>query len=424
MKLIVIGLNHKTAPLEVRETLAFSSEKIPAFLQKVLDANFLEEAMLLSTCNRVEVYGVTNHPEKASVQIQKCLSEFHGLILESFQNHLYVHWDEAAVLHGFRVAASLDSMVLGEPQILGQMKDAYELATEAGTLGTWLNRYLHRVFNVAKKIRHDTEIASGPVSISYMAILLAKKIFGDLEGKKALLLGAGKMGQLAFKHLKNQGVKDIWVANRHFEKAKEIALTCDAKPLPFDDFYFSLPGVDVVITSTAAENYILKTEHIHKAMKLRKNTPMFIIDIAVPRNVDPEINHIYNVYLYDLDDLQSLVEANQKERLEEAKKGEHIAQLEVHKFMKEIETLSVTPTIHLLSNKFEKIRTQELEKAFSKLKNLSPEQKAILEAMSTSIVNKILHDPLLAIKAQNFDEEEGGQGYLQVIQKIFRLDEV
>lgn len=424
MKLVNVGLNHKTAPLEIREKLAFSSDKIPEALGKLLDQHVLDEAMILSTCNRVEIYGATPRPEIALHQLSQFFSDFHHLPLESFQKFLYAYSGEEAVLHGCRVASSLDSMVLGEPQIMGQMKEAYELATEAGSVGGVLNRYVHRVFHVAKKIRSETEIASGPVSISYMAVLLAKKIFGDLKNKKVLLVGAGKMGQLASKHLKSQGVAEIWVANRHFEKAKEIATACEGKPLFFDDFYFSLPMVDVVITSVACEDYILKAEHIHKAMKLRKNTPMFIIDIAVPRNVDPAINDIYNVYLYDLDDLQGLVAANQKERIQEAHKGEQIALQESKKFIQELEKLAVTPTIHLLSTKFEKIRKQELQKAILRFKNLSPEEQAVLEAMSASIVNKILHDPLLALKTQDLEKENHPHSYLEIIQKIFRLDEV
>lgn len=424
MKLVSVGLNHKTAPLEIREKLAFSQEKIPQALKSLLDQHILEEALILSTCNRVEIYGVTPRPEISINQIEQFLSSFHGIPVETLHSHLYSHSGQDSVLHGYRVASSLDSMVLGESQILGQMKDAYELATESGTVGSILNRYLHRVFNVAKKIRTETEISSGPVSVSYMAVMLAKKIFGDLKGRKALLLGAGKMGQIASKHLKGQGIAEIWVANRSFEKAKEIALACDGKPLFFDDFYFSLPMVDVVIASTASENYLIKAEHIHKTMKLRKNSPMFIIDIAVPRNVDPEINNIYNVYLYDLDDLQSLVENNQKERSQEALKGESIALQEAKRFVQEIEKLSITPTIHLLSTKFEKIRQQELLKALSKLKNLAPEQQAILEAMSSSIINKILHDPLLALKTQDLEKGDRATSYLELIQKLFRLDEI
>lgn len=424
MKLVNIGINHKTAPLDIREKLAFPSEKIPVALATLLDQQILDEALILSTCNRVEIYGASSRPEIALHQLQQFLSNFHDMPLESFQDFLYLHSGEEAVLHGFEVASSLDSMVLGEPQIMGQMKDAYELASEAGSVGGVLNRYLHRVFHVAKKIRTDTEIASGPVSVSYMAVLLAKKIFGDLKNKKVLLVGAGKMGQLASKHLKSQGVAEIWVANRNFEKAKEIAKVCDGKPLFFDDFYFSLPMVDVVISSVVCEDYILKPEHILKAMKLRKNTPMFMIDIAVPRNIDPAINDLYNVYLYDLDDLQGLVDANQKERMHEAKKGQQIAIQESKKFMQELETLAITPTIHLLSTKFEKIRKQELQKALLRFKNLSTEDQAVLEAMSASIVNKILHDPLLALKTQDLENEEHPHSYLEIIRKIFRLDEV
>lgn len=424
MKIVNVGINHKSASLQLREQLAFSSEKIPEALGKILDQHILEEAMILSTCNRVEIYGVSARPETSVAHLQHFFSEYHQLPFESFQSSFYSFTGEEAVLQGYRVASSLDSMVLGEPQIMRQMKDAYDLAVEAGSVGSILHRYLNRVFQVSKKIRSETEIASGPVSISSMAVLLAKKIFGDLQGKKVLLLGAGKMSHLAAKHLKAQGVSEIWVANRSLEKAKQMASECSGKALFFDDFHLSIPEVDVVISSVSSEDYILRPAAISKAMKLRKNAPIFIIDIAVPRNVDPAINTLYNVYLYDLDDLQSLVEANQKERQTEAQKGEVIAQQEAKKFVEELEKLSLSPTIHLLSTKFEKIRQQELQKAMGRFKNLSAEQKAILEAMSAAIVNKILHDPLLALKAQDFEKENPSHSYLEIIQKIFRLDEV
>lgn len=424
MKLVNVGINHKTASLEVREKLAFTSDKIPEALSRLLDQHILEEALILSTCNRVEIYGATSRPEMSIAQLQKFLSEYHQVPVESFQDSFYAYSGEKAALQGYRVASSLDSMVLGEPQIMRQMKDAYDLAIEAGSVGSILHRYLNRVFHVAKKIRTETEISSGPVSISSMAVLLAKKIFGNLEGKKVLLVGAGKMSHLAAKHLKSQGVSEIWIANRSFEKAKEMALSCEGKALFFDDFHLSIPEVDVIITSVTSEDYILRPATVSKAMKLRKNAPIFMIDIAVPRNIDPAINTLYNVYLYDLDDLQALVKANQKERESEASKGEEIALLESVKFVEELEKLALSPTIHLLSTKFEKIRQQELQKALGRLKALNPEQQSILEAMSAAIVNKILHDPLLALKTQDFEKENPSHSYLEIIQKIFRLDEV
>lgn len=424
MRLISAGINHKSASLDLREKLAFAGEKLQRGLNQLLDQGLLDEAMILSTCNRVEIYGATSRPELGKDQLERFLTDFHGLPPESLRESFYFHEGEGAVLHGYRVASSLDSMVIGEPQIVKQMKDAYEIASEAGSVGGILHRYMNRVFNVSKRVRSETEISSGAVSISFMAVLLAKKIFGDLKDKKVLLLGAGKMSHLAARHLKGQGVAEIWVANRSFEKAREMALECGGKPLPFDDFYFSIPQVDMVITSVACEDYVLKPEHVAKAMKLRKNAPMFIIDIAVPRNVDPAINDLYNVYLYDLNDLQGLVASNQKERLQEAQKGEAIAQQEAKRFIAELEKLAVTPTIHLLSTKFEKIRKQELQKALGKLRDLSPEHAAVLEAMSAAIVSKILHDPLLALKAQGFEKEHHPHSYLEIIQKIFRLDEL
>jgi len=425
MRLVTVGLNHKTAPLEFREKLNFSPEVLKEALRQFSEASYTEECLILSTCNRVEIYGASRHPAQAVEEIKRFLSEFHQIPQPDLVPHLYSHQDEDAVRHGFRVASGLDSMVLGESQILGQMKEAYRWAGESGCIGSLLNRYLHRVFYVAKRVRSETEIGSFPVSVSYVAVMLAKKIFGSLKGRKALLVGAGKMSELAAKHLKSQGSPEIWVANRNFEKAVAMAKACEGNAVHFNDFLLSLPLVDVVITSTSSEDYLLKPEQIHEAMRLRKNRPMFIIDIALPRNVDPEINRIFNVYLYDLDDLKTVVESHQKERETEAEKAELLIHEETASFLKGLDTLSVTPTIQRLSKKFEKIRQKEVEKALSRLKDLSPEQIKVLEAMAVSIVNKILHEPMLALKNDPTGaSEDKSSAYSEILQKLFRLDEV
>jgi glutamyl-tRNA reductase len=425
MTLVTVGLNHKTAPLEFREKLSFSPEAVKKALHQFSEASYTEECLILSTCNRVEVYGASSHPAQAAEEIKRFLSEFHEIPLSDLNPHLYSRQCEEAIRHGFRVASGLDSMVLGESQILGQMKEAYRLAGESGCVGPLLNRYLHRVFRVAKRVRTETEIGNFPVSVSYVAVTLAKKIFGSLKGRKALLLGAGKMSELAAKHLKSQGSPEIWVANRNFEKAEAMARACEGMAVHFNDFLLSLPQVDVVITSTSSEDYLLKSDQIHEAMRLRKNRPMFIIDIAVPRNVDPEINRIFNVYLYDLDDLKTVVQSHQRERESEAEKAEVLIQEETTSFLKSLDTLSVAPTIQRLSKKFETIRQREVEKALLKLKDLSPEQIKVLEAMAASIVNKILHEPLLALKSEFPDASDGkSSNYSDLLQKLFRLDEV
>jgi len=423
MKYVMVGVNHRTAPLSLREKLAFAPEKLEEAYSKLLgEKEILEEGVILSTCNRIEIYARASHPAQAVLLLKNFISEFHGLSLEQVSSHFYSHIQEEAILQGFRVASGLDSMVLGESQVLAQMKEAYQIAQELGAVGPALNRFFPKAFHVAKKIRSETEIASFPVSISYVAVLLAKQIFGTLEGKKALLIGAGKMGELAAKHLRTQGKPEIWVANRNFEKACQIAEACEGHALEFQNYLSALPQMDVVITSTSASDYLLKPEQIQEAMRIRKNLPMFLIDIAVPRNIDPSINNLSNVYLYDLDDLKAVIEDNLQARKVEAAKGEEIIQKEAVSFLQELKTLSVVPTIQLLAQKFEQIRTQECEKTLNRLKNLTNSDREMLEALTQAIVNKILHDPLLTLKNEVLESEEGYSSSHEAIKKLFRLE--
>jgi len=428
MKYLTVGLSHKTAPLDLREKLAFSPEKVKRGLSLLLAESLAPESLILSTCNRVEIYGVSPEPEGCVQGIKAFLSRFHGLPEGDLEPFLYERIHEEAVLHGFRVAAGLDSMVVGESQIFGQMKEAYRMAQEAGSAGPHLNRYIHRVFQAAKKIRSETEIGSLPLSVSYVAVLLAKKIFGSLEGRKALLLGAGKMSELAALHLKSQGSPPIWVANRSFEKAESMAAACGGQAVHFNDFKMCLPLVDVVITSTAAEDYLIRPDDIHEAMRLRKNKPMFIIDIAVPRNVDPAVHRIFNVYLYDLDDLQGMVETNLKGRREKAVRAEAMASEEAASFLEGLgpdsAVLGGPPTAQRLAQKFEQLRRRELEKALSRLKDLNQKEKEVVEGLTLSIVNKILHDPLLALKTvSDLRPDPSSADVHEIIQKLFRLDD-
>ncbi len=424
MSFLTIGVSYKTTPIEIREKIGFSEPRVMQALPEIQSLSSIEECLILSTCNRVEIYTVTENPSKTVHDIKEFFADFHGIDPFLLEPHYYVFDHEDSLTHGFRVASGLDSMVLGESQILGQIKEAFRMATEAGTIGSYLNRYFNRVFYVAKRVRTETEIASKPVSVSYVAVLLAKKIFGDLLGRRALLVGAGKMGELAATHLKAQGSPEIWVTNRSYERAQSIAKSCEGQVIHFSDFVLSLPKVDVVITSTGSETYLLRTEHIREAMQLRKNRPLFIIDIAVPRNVDPEVNSIPNVYLYDLDDLQAIVESNLKERKSEAQKAEILITHEVQDFSEKLKALALTPTIQLLAGKFDRIRRQELEKAFGRLKELSAADKTIVEACTQAIINKILHDPLLALKTEQKELTEQSPGLSEILQKVFRLDEI
>ncbi|MCX5718865.1 MAG: glutamyl-tRNA reductase, partial [Nitrospirae bacterium] len=322
MKVLVVGLNHKTADIEVREKVAFDGPKLGEGLLRLRGLPEIEEAMILSTCNRVELYANVKDPVQASESIKTFLSEFHDVNRELLDKSLYIYDDINAVRHIFRVASSLDSMVIGEPQILGQVKDAFEMALEKKTTGILLNRLMKKTISTAKKVRTETRIAENAVSISFAAVELAKKIFTNLSGKVSMLLGAGEMAELAARHLISNGVKEVIVVNRTYERACELARDFNGRPVKFDGFLQEMVRTDIVICSTGASRYVLMKDQMQKMMKERKQRPVFIIDISVPRNIDPEINALDNVYLYDIDDLQGIVDTNMFERKKEAEKAE------------------------------------------------------------------------------------------------------
>jgi glutamyl-tRNA reductase len=365
MNLIIVGLNHKTAPIEMREKLFFPPDKIGEALKRLLASYDVNEGVIISTCNRVEVIGVAYEIEKGTWEIKRFLSEYHGIPLEELDEYLYVHTAEDAVQHAFRVASSLDSMVMGEPQILGQVKDAYSRAVHNDTAGVIMNKLFHKTFSVAKRIRTETKIGSSAVSISFAAVELAKKIFGDLTGKSSMLIGAGEMAELAARHLLSSGVREIILTNRTYEKAVDMARDFNGTAIMFREFPHYLKNVDIVIASTAAPKFIIRPDEVHDLMKERKQRPMFFIDISVPRNIDPLVNTIDNAYVYDIDDLQGVVQANLKERTKEARKAEAIIEEEIGTFYRWIKSLDVVPTIIALKNCFEGIRKAELEKAAS-----------------------------------------------------------
>jgi len=419
MNIIVVGLSHKTAPIEIRERLAFSESSLKEALHRVKELPEIREGLIISTCNRVEIYANSGDNAPGPPRLRKFLSEYHQIPLEQIQEYLYSYTEQEAVCHLFRVACSLDSMVVGEPQILGQVKKAYQDALEHRATGGILNRLFPRAFSVAKKVRTETGIANHAVSVSFAAVELTKKIFESLEEKVVMLIGAGEMAELAARHLKSNGVREIVVTSRTYRRAEKMAEEFQGTPLPFDKFYNFLDKADIVICSAAAPHYLIRPEKMEEVMKARKNQPMFFIDISVPRNIDPEINNIANVYLYDIDDLEKVVAANIKERQKEAIKAEEIVKKEVRQFYQGLENLEVVPVIKSLKEKMEGIRKKELEKGLSHLKGLSPEQRRDLEALTSSIVNKILHDPITQLKKQ--ESEEDDSLYLEVTRKLFNL---
>ncbi|HED00984.1 MAG TPA: glutamyl-tRNA reductase [Proteobacteria bacterium] len=419
LSIVLIGLNHETAPVEIRERLTFGGDRELPFtlIRGIL---FVREFIFLSTCNRVEVLMTTPDPANAEMEIKKVFTESNGIPLGDFERCLYIYHEEEAAKHLFRVAASLDSMVLGEPQILGQIKDAYRQATDQKTSGVILNRLLHKTFSVAKRVRTETGICSHAVSISFAAVELARKIFADLKGKRAMLIGAGEMAELASEHLISNGVAEIVVANRTLERAIDLAQKFKGRAVSLDEVYDQLSKVDIIISSTGAPGLVINYDNVKSVMRARKNRPLFLIDIAVPRDIDPRTNEIDNVYLYDIDDLKGIVELNKAERQKEALRAERIVEEEVIKFKHWLQALDITPIIVCLREKAEQIRLKECRKTLSNMGSLTPEQEKAVHVLTASIVNKMLHDPITYLKGKSSREHK--DIYLDFARQIFNLN--
>ena len=415
MQLALVGLSHKTAPVEIRERLAFSNDALRSALASLVDRRAVNEAMILSTCNRVEV--VAESPDDRLIRDFIC--EFHQISHDSVSTHLYSYRNVEAIRHVFRVTASLDSMVIGEPQILGQVKEAFRIAMDAGTVGMHLSALMNRAFAVAKKVRSETGISQSAVSVSYAAVELARKIFGDLSGKTVMIIGASKMGELAAKHLRRAGASSVLVTNRTFERAVELAKVFEGAAVPFEHFTDHMTGADIVITSTGAPHFIIGRSLAEQVIHRRKNKPIFFIDIAVPRDIDPAVNQIDNAFLYDIDDLQQVIDANLKERFKEAMRAEQIVDDEVEAFCLKMQTRDVVPTIVQLRESLEKVRRDEIERNRRHLKDLSPDQQAAVDQITKSIVNKILHPPIEQLKQMAHDPQ--GADLAEIIRKIFNV---
>ncbi|MBF0506763.1 MAG: glutamyl-tRNA reductase [Nitrospirae bacterium] len=418
MKVIVIGLNHKTANVETREQLAFNGPKMEHGLYGLQKIRGIRELALLSTCNRVEIYACAEDALSAAEDIKNFLAAFHNIARTGFEGSLYTHMESDAVRHVFRVASSLDSMIVGEPQILGQLKDIFDFALSKKTTGILLNKLMKTAISTAKRVRTETRIAENAVSISFAAVELAKKIFINLSEKNFMLLGAGEMAELAAHHLVNNGVKEVAVVNRTHERGCELAREFNGRAVRFEDFAHELARMDIIICSTGAPSYILNKEQMNRVMKERKHRPVFIIDISVPRNIDPEINKIENVYLYDVDDLQEVIDSNIIERKKEAEKAEHIVSEEVEKYVKWMSSLDSVPTVVALRRKAEEIRSEELEKFRSKFPDMNGEQLKAVEYLATAIVNKLIHPPTTALKDDSEDRDE----LIAMIRKLYGIN--
>ncbi|GAM08740.1 glutamyl-tRNA reductase [Geobacter sp. OR-1] len=419
MNIIVVGLSHKTASVDIREKVAFAPTNMEKPLRALVDIPDITEAIIVSTCNRVEVYVTTHDIAGGIARVKRFLADYHNLSLENLDPHLYAHHGEEAIRHVFRVASSLDSMVVGEPQILGQIKTSYGYAAEFKSSGIILNRFLHKAFSVAKRVRTETKIASSAVSVAFAAVELSRKIFDELSDKTVMLIGAGEMCELAAKHFLNNGVRGVMVTNRTFERAERLADEFGGRAVKFDDLFDYLHKADIILSSTGAPHCIIGPKDLDEVMRKRKQKPMFFIDIAVPRDIDPKVNDVENVYLYTVDDLQEVVQANLAQRAEEAKKAEDIVNQEIGQFFKWLSSLEVTPTIVALRARFDEIRRTELEKTLANWKDLPPDGQKRLEALTNAIMNKLLHPPTSLLK-------KAGQGgrtdlYVDALRALFEL---
>ena len=421
MKLLVTGVSHKTAPVEVRERLAFRENTLPAALADLKSREGVSEAVILSTCNRVEVTVTTDDQHDPQTIVDSFLADHKAVGLESIGPHVYRHEGQQAIHHLFRVAASLDSMVIGEPQILGQLKQAYAAAKDCGAVCGWLDGLLTRAFSVAKRVRSETGIGQMAVSVSYAAVELARKIFGSLTGRTIMIVGAGKMSELAARHLRRSGASHVFVTNRTHERAIEMATLFQGTPVEYTRFVSMLPEVDIVIASSGAPHFILRKDEMHRVIAARRNKPMFLIDIAVPRNIEPAVNDLDNVFLYDIDDLQEVVNANLRERMKEADHAEALVTEEVGRMMARLKVAEVTPTIVGLQEQLEQIRAGEIDKVRRKFGPFTPEQEQAIEMLTRGIVNKIAHGPISELR--NHAGHPEGAHVVAAIRKAFHLQD-
>ena len=415
MHIIVFGLNHNSAPIEIREKLFISEKSMPDTLIRMKAAG-IRESVIVSTCNRTEIYFCTDNQDKSINIINEILYGHSGVRQNLIDNYTYIFKDEDAYKHLFLVASGLDSMVIGEPQILGQVKDAYRIATLQNSTGYFLDKIFHKTFNVAKRIRTETRIGYNPISISSMAIELAKNIFGELYKKKILVIGAGEMCEIALKYFKKEGLNEIFITNRTFQHAQKLSEDIVGTPYSFDELPELLTKVDVVLSSTGSEKPIIDKTLVNIIMKKRKNKPLFFIDIAIPRDVDPDANDIENVYLYDIDDLKNLAQKHLSNRVKESEKAMTIIEEEISKFTSWFKKLDMNPLITHIVETVDQTREKELRKIVQKLKDADEETLKLIDILTKNIVNKLIH-PHISIIKQNEDPAA-----MDIIKKIFSFE--
>jgi glutamyl-tRNA reductase len=421
MNLTLLGINHRTAPVEVRERMNIPEPSLAEAVSDLVHRAGIREGMILSTCNRVEVTTCAEDEVDAESIINRFLADHHHCDLGQFTHFFYRLRQQDVVKHLFRVASSLDSMILGEPQILGQIKRAYATARTVGGMNGTLNDVVSQALAVAKRVRRETALGSAAVSVSYAAVELAKKIFGGLQGKTVFIVGAGKMSELAARHLLSSGASNILVSNRTPSRAEELAAAFRGTAVPFEHLYEHLSQADIVISSTGSPQTIINKNQVEKILSARRNRPIFFVDIAVPRDVDPSVNELDNVFVYDIDDLGHVVEANKKQREREAVWAEEIIQMEVQKTLRRLASRDVVPTIVALEDRLNQIRATEMERYQGRLGNLTAEQRQAVDALTRGIMNKILHGPITELKSGAGEPEN--VALVRLIHKIFGLRE-
>lgn len=421
MHIVVVGLNYRTAPVEVRERFTFAERDLPQALQELKRTKSVLEGVIIATCNRTEIYVVVDRLHMCGYFIRSFMEQWFGIPRQEFTQHLYMYEDEQAIRHLFRVACGLDSMVLGETQILGQVRSSFLLSQSEKATGTWFNMLFKQAITLSKRAHSETAIGESAVSVSYAAVELGKRVFGSFEGKKVLILGAGKMSELTAKHLSGGGAAEVLVANRTFGRAQELAAKFDGIPCSMQEAMHRLQDIDILISSTGADGYVITSSQVKSSMEQRPDRPLFIIDIAVPRDIDPSIGELDNVFLYDIDDLEGIVESNMEMRRSEALKIDWMIEEEMGVFANWLQTLGVRPVIRALQEKSSSIHESTMESLFNKLPELDERQRKVIRRLTKSIVNQMMHDPINRIK--ELAGEEQGADALEMFTQIFALEE-
>jgi glutamyl-tRNA reductase len=421
MHIVVVGLNYRTAPVEVRERFTFKERDLPEALKQLQNTKSILECVIVATCNRTELYAVVDRNHLCGHYIRHFMEQWFKLPREQFTNHLYMYEDDRAIEHLFRVACGLDSMVIGETQILGQIRDAFLLAQERKTTGTLFNALFKQAVTLAKRAHSETSIGESAVSVSYAAVELGRRIFGQFGGKTVMIIGAGKMSELTAKHLYANGARRVFVVNRTYDRAVSLADKFNGIPLSMNDALHRFGETDIVISSTGSDGYVLGREQVAAAMSRRKSRPLFMIDIAVPRDLDPAIASVENVFLYDIDDLEGIVESNLEQRRQEAVKIEAFIAEELEAFRQWYKTLGVVPLIRALQDKAAAIHEETMESLSNKLPDLNERELKVIRKLTKSIVNQMMHDPILRLK--ELAGEKRAEDAMEMFVKLFALED-